>query len=239
MDQGTDTNAAIWKSAETIRDREQKSAERTRKNAPQWRLMGELLPFDANEAFTFLDLGAGTGPATRELLDLYPRSHAILTDFSAPMMAIGETALAPFAGRFEYLEFDMSTNSWPAAIPTSVDVVVTSMCVHHLPDLRKRALFAEIFDHLVPGGWYLNYDSVSPAGPVVRDAWDRVSDLDPESARRRLHGTTQERARRANHVRYLSPLPRQLDYLHVAGFEGVDVYWKRLDDVIYGGRRPA
>jgi len=40
-------------------------------------------------------------------------------------------------------------------------------------------------------------------------------------------------------VRYLSPLPRQLDYLHVAGFEGVDVYWKRLDDVIYGGRRPA
>ena len=24
-----------------------------------------------------------------------------------------------------------------------------------------------------------------------------------------------------------------------AGFEGVDVYWKQLENVIYGGRRPA
>jgi hypothetical protein len=34
------------------------------------------------------------------------------------------------------------------------------------------------------------------------------------------------------------PLTRQLGYLQAAGFEGIDVYWKRLEWVIYGGRRP-
>jgi hypothetical protein len=34
------------------------------------------------------------------------------------------------------------------------------------------------------------------------------------------------------------PLGPQLGFLRAAGFEAVDVYWKRLDYVIYGGRRP-
>lgn len=34
------------------------------------------------------------------------------------------------------------------------------------------------------------------------------------------------------------PLARQLEYLRSAGFAGIDVYWKRLDYVIYGGCRP-
>jgi hypothetical protein len=39
-------------------------------------------------------------------------------------------------------------------------------------------------------------------------------------------------------VRYIIPLGQQLEYLRSAGFEGIDVYWKHLDTVIYGGRRP-
>jgi hypothetical protein len=39
-------------------------------------------------------------------------------------------------------------------------------------------------------------------------------------------------------VRYMIPLDQQVGYLREAGFEGVDVYWKELDYVIYGGRRP-
>jgi tRNA (cmo5U34)-methyltransferase len=34
------------------------------------------------------------------------------------------------------------------------------------------------------------------------------------------------------------PLAQQLEYLRSAGFAGIDVYWKRLDYVIYGGCRP-
>ncbi|MGV8967305.1 MAG: class I SAM-dependent methyltransferase [Cellulomonas sp.] len=239
MDLLADSNDAIWKSTQLVQERELRADERTRKNAAQWRLLGELLPFDTQDAFTFADLGAGTGSATSEILRQYPRSTAILTDFSAPMMAVGELAMEPFAGRFHYLKFDMSTNDWPAALPRTLDAIVTSMCVHHLPDHRKEGLFTEIFGHLVPGGWYLNYDSVRSADPLVTAAWQRVIDLDPEALRKRLHGTADEQARRSNHRRYLLPLPQQLDYLRAAGFEGIDVYWKNLDDVIYGGCRPA
>jgi hypothetical protein len=31
----------------------------------------------------------------------------------------------------------------------------------------------------------------------------------------------------------------QLGFLKSAGFEAVDLYWKKLDYVIYGGKRPA
>jgi len=123
MDQSTDTNAAIWKSEEGVQYWTAKSDEREQKRAAQWLLMGELLPFDEQDAFTFLDLGAGTGAAARGILELYPRSTAILTDFSSQMMDEGEREMQPFAGRFRYVEFDMSTSSWPAAIPATIDAV--------------------------------------------------------------------------------------------------------------------
>jgi hypothetical protein len=43
----------------------------------------------------------------------------------------------------------------------------------------------------------------------------------------------------AGPLRFLAPLGPQLDYLRSAGFQGVDVYWKRLDYVVYGGCRPS
>jgi len=240
MDQSADTNADIWKSEDGVQFWTTKSDEREQQRAAQWRFMGELLPFDAQDAFTFLDLGAGTGAAARGILELYPRSTAILTDFSPQMIGEGEREMQQFAGRFQYVEFDMSTSSWPAAIPATFDAAVTSMCIHHLPDHRKQGLFAEIFEHLTPGGWYVNYDPVSSADPVVEATWQRVNDRDdPEAASKRLHRTPQEQSRYENHMRYVIPLEQQLDYLRSAGFQGVDVYWKHLENVIYAGTRPT
>jgi SAM-dependent methyltransferase len=240
MDQSADTNAAIWQSEEVVHTWAAEAEERERSRAAQRRFMALLLPFDEQEAFTFLDLGAGTGAASRAILGLHPRSTAILADFSSEMMRAGEDAMAPFSGRYRYVEFDMSTGEWPAAIPAALDAVVTSLSVHHLPDERKQGLFAEIYDHLVPGGWYLNYDPVRAGDPLVEATWERVSDLDdPAAAARRLHRTPQQQARYANHVRYIIPLAQQLDYLRSAGFRGVDVYWKQLENVIYGGCRPG
>ena len=161
-----DQNAAIWQSAETVKAWAAEEAERERKRVEHRRFLAGLLPFAA-EAFTFLDLGAGTGAASRAILAAHPRSTAILADFSAEMMRAGEQEMRPFAGRYSCVEFDMSAARWPAAIPAALDAVVTSMCVHHLPDERKQGLFAGIFDHLVPGGWYFNYDLVRAPDPLV------------------------------------------------------------------------
>jgi tRNA (cmo5U34)-methyltransferase len=240
MGESADTNAAIWKSEEVVQHWVAEAEAQERHRAAQRRLMAVLLPFGEDEEFTFLDLGAGTGAASRAILELYPRSTAILADFSAEMMRAGEPQMQPFAGRYRYVEFDMTTGHWPDEIPEALDAVVTSMCVHHLTDERKQGLFAEIFDHLAPAGWYFNYDPVSTNDPAVEATWQRVSDHeDPELAARRKHRTPEQQARWDNHVRYIIPLDQQLEYLRAAGFRGIDVYWKRLENVIYGGYRPG
>ena len=155
-------------------------------------------------------------------------------------MGAGAAELRAFAGRYRYVEFDLQTGAWPADIPATVEAVVTSLCVHHLPDERKQRLVGEIFQRLRPGGWYLNYDPVRAEDPVVTANWTRVIDHeDPEAARKRLHHTPHEKATWENHLRYISPLDAQLRYLRSAGFHGVEICWKRLDYAIFGGYRPA
>jgi tRNA (cmo5U34)-methyltransferase len=240
MDCPADTNAAIWKSADIIERWTAEAGEHERKRAARWRFMAELLPFREQDTFTFLDLGAGTGAASKPILSLYPRSVAILADFSPQMIGQGERELQPFAGRFQYVQFDLMTGEWPAAIPAALDAAVTSLCVHHLPDHRKQGLFREIFERLAPGGWYLNYDPVTSADPVVEAAWERTGDRrDPGRPGKRRSRSPEEHARHENHIRYMIPLAPQLEYLRAAGFQGIDVYWKELDEAIYGGCRPA
>jgi hypothetical protein len=74
----------------------------------------------------------------------------------------------------------------------------------------------------------------------MESIWERVNDrYDADAAYKRTHRSPQEQARYENHVRYMIPLDPQLEWLHDAGFVDIDVFWKRLDWVIYGGRNPG
>jgi tRNA (cmo5U34)-methyltransferase len=240
MEHAPDTNADIWKSDDLVQQWVAGLDQREQQRIPHWRLLAELLPFASSEAFTFIDLGAGTGAASRVVLDLFPQSEAILAEYSPQMIEEGNRILAPYDGRFRYVEFDMLLDEWPAEIPHSLDAAVTSLCVHHLPDARKQTLFSGIYDHLAPGSWYLNYDPITTDDPVVDGAWQRTLERqDPVAMEKSRHRSHDEQARYENHVRYMIPLAPQLEFLKDAGFVGIDVYWKQLDYVIYGGCRPA
>ncbi|MHB8618349.1 MAG: class I SAM-dependent methyltransferase [Chloroflexota bacterium] len=239
MPEHTDTNEAVWKSPEFMKPWLSQMDQRERKRAEQFAFMGHLLPFSAEDSFTFLDLGAGTGAAARGILSMYPRATAILADYSPQMMGEGARVMAPFEGRYRYVEFDMRTSDWPAAVPDALDAAVTSQCIHHLADERKRSLFREILQRLKPGAWYVNFDPIKASDPEVEAAWQRVNDkLDPATPAKRQDPTPEEQTMHANHVRYMIPLEPQLDFLRAAGFQAVDVYWKQLDYVVYAGRRP-
>src|SRR4051812_16261897 len=110
-----DTNAAVWKSDEAVKRFAAQSAQRERERADQLTLVARLLPFAPDAAFTFVDLGAGMGAASRAILAEYPNATAILADYSRQMMAAGEGALQIYAGRYRYVELDMSGGEWPDA----------------------------------------------------------------------------------------------------------------------------
>lgn len=240
MADSTESNAAVWKSEASVAAWAATEAERERARERPRRLVAELLPFGEDDAFTFVDLGAGTGAAARAVLDRYPASRAVLADYSPQMMEEGRRALAAYEGRYRYVEVDLATGRWAPDLAGDLEAVISSLCVHHLPDDRKQALFGEIFERLAPGAWYLNYDPVAAADPAVEEAWLRVQDRrDPEAAHKRAHRSPEEQARWDNHVRHIIALQPQLDALVAVGFEAVDAYWKELDHVIFGGRRPA
>jgi|SRR5579859_7424066 len=234
-----DTNAALWKSEEVVKSFAAQAEQRERERADQLTLVARLLPFGRDDAFTFLDLGAGTGAAARAVLAEYPSATAILADFSTQMMAEGEHHLAPYTGRYRYVEFDMLSSDWPAEIPVPLDAVVSALSIHHLPDARKQTIFAEIRQRLKPNGWYINYDPIRAPDAAIEAHWERVNDrYDPQAPYKRTHRSELEQARYENHVRYMIPLEPQLQWLREAGFADIDVFWKRLDWVIYGGRNP-
>lgn len=235
-----DTNAEIWKSAEVARAFAAETAQREGRRREQLQLMARLLPFAPDAEFTFMDLGAGTGAASRALLDEYPRANAILAEYSPQMAAEGEKLMDAYAGRSRYVEFDMLSGAWDALDGVRLDAVVSTLSIHHVPDERKQALFREIHAHLAPGGWYVNFDPVKAPNEDLEAVWQRVNDrYEPDAAYKREHRTPQELARYENHVRYMIPLEPQLAWLREAGFSLVDVYWKRLDFVIYGGCKSA
>jgi tRNA (cmo5U34)-methyltransferase len=239
MAESADTNAAIWKSDANLAYWLATQDDRERRRAEQRLLLADLLPFRDDEPFTFVDLGAGTGAASRVLLERFPRSFALLAEYSPQMTAEGTRSLGAYEGRFRYVEFDLGGDPWPAEIPEGLGAAISSLVVHHLPDRRKQELFGEILARLAPGGWYLNYEAISAGDPIVDEAWTRANDRqDPTAAEKRLHRTPEEQHRWENHVRYMVPLSTQLELLRGAGFEAIDVYWKNLDYAILGGRRP-
>lgn len=234
-----DTNEAIWKDEANIKRWAAESAGREAKRTEPMRIMAALLPFEDDQEFTIVDLAAGTGMAARSILDRYPKAQAVLADFSPAMMGEGEKALAPYAGRYRYVEFDMRQSTWPAGIPVPMDSAVTSQAIHHLPDERKASLFREVFERLKPGGWYVNYEPVKGPTLPVEHTWQRLNDrFDAAAAYKRTHRSPREEHQHENHVRYMIDLESQLDLFRAAGYESIDVYWKHLDYVVYGGRKP-
>jgi len=234
-----DTNAAIWKSPEVARTFAAEQGQREGRRRDQLQLMARLLPFGAEDQFTFVDLGAGTGAASRAFLDEYPNAHAVLAEYSPQMTAEGQRLMAGYAGRYRYVEFDMLSGDWACFGSERFNAAVSSLSIHHLPDARKQGIFRELFAHLEPGGWYVNFDPVKADDDDVESIWQRVNDrYDPQAAYKREHRSHQELARYHNHVRFMTTLESQLGWLRQAGFRGVDVFWKRLDYVIYGGYKP-
>ena len=204
-------------------------------------------PFAADRSIRILELGSGDGVVAEALLARF--SHATLTalDGSESMRAAATARLQPFAARAHVAAFDVTSLDWWDRM-FGADLVVSSLCLHHLNDAKKQYLYKAAAERLAPGGALLVADLVDPQHPAARalaaDRWDALAkeQADAIDAPELFARFVEDRW---NHFRFPDPadqpsaLMHHLVWLRHAGFAGVDCVWLDAGHAVFGGVKPA
>jgi SAM-dependent methyltransferase len=189
-----------------------------------------------------VDLGSGDAILLATILEAHPDARGVALDYSPAMRELAAKRLAPFRDRARVAAIDLR-EPWRA--DGAPDVVVSGFAIHHLPDPRKRALFAEIFAALAPGGTFLDLEHVASATAGVAAAHDAAMIAFQVEARR-ASGTAVDEAAlaAAYHARpdkadnILAFVELQCAWLREIGFDDVDVFWKWFELALFGGTKP-
>lgn len=216
------------------------------KRSEQLRLLVDLFVWPPEEPLTVLDLGAGFGALTEEILTRYPNSTVSCVDGSAEMMKLARERLAKYGERVRLHFADLATSSWQDGVRAPFHAVVSAIAIHHLTDERKRALYREVFALLRPGGLFLNNDAVTTP-PLLKERFEAIQYREIQEQEKIKRGVERSVAeiqaemnagfRTAGQRSPIAPLRAQLDWLEEAGFESVDCFWKYLGLAIFGGVR--
>lgn len=89
---------------------------------------------------TILDLGCGTGNLTRLVKDYYPESELIAVDISQECIDICKQRTNQL--NIQYLKQDFRELNFRVG---SIDLVISSIAIHHLEDEEKARFFKKIF----------------------------------------------------------------------------------------------
>lgn len=206
----------------------------------QLTLMVRLVEHFRREPARVLDLGCGDGLLARALLGRFPNASAVLVDHSEPMLDQARACMAGYGSRVTIYNGDLAQALGVAVGSDPFDAIVSGYAIHHLPDERKRSLYAEIFQLLAAGGVFVNVEHVQSATPRGEALWDRLmvehlahhSGRPQEQVAAEYHG----RLDRADNI--LAPLETQLAWLREIGFAEVDCYFKWLELAVFAGVRP-
>src|SRR5436190_9998512 len=94
-------------------------------------------PFPRDAAIEVLDVGAGYGAVTEEVLKAFPQARVTLQDYSTPMLGEARRRLAGKAAQLRYATADLTDPAWPRAVGGPFDLAVSAIALHNLRDLSK------------------------------------------------------------------------------------------------------
>ena len=178
----------------------------------------ELVPRTARR---ILDLGAGDGRLLALLRLDRPESRGVATDASPTML---DAARARFAGDMtvEVVEHDLDAPLSALGDAGAFDAVVSCFAIHHCSHARKRALYAEVFALLEPGGVFYNLEHVASPTPELHEAFFAAL------------GMSLADEDRSNQ---LLDVETQAAWLREIGFAQVDCFWKWRELAVFGGAK--
>jgi len=205
------------------------------------------VPFDADEPVKILELGSGEGLLASALLDRFPRASLTALDGSESMRRETAARLAAYGDRARVAAFELPTLDWWDRM-FGVDLIVSSLALHHLNDAKKQYLYKAAAERMSPRGALLVADLVEPQHPAARqaaaDRWDALARQQAESAG--APGLYQRFLdERWNHFRFPdaadqpAALMHHLVWLRHAGFAAVDGLWMDAGHAVFGGFKQA
>jgi ubiquinone/menaquinone biosynthesis C-methylase UbiE len=148
-----------WHSEQYVSDWIAHDVARDPERRPRLREMLEMAPFPRDAAIEVLDVGAGYGAVTEEVLKRFPNARVTLQDYSQPMLSEARRRLAPHAARLHYVTADLTDPAWPQAVGGPFDLAVSAIALHNLRDPAKIfACYRAMHDLLRPEGRFLDYD---------------------------------------------------------------------------------
>ena len=213
----------------------------------QLEIMQKIVELWYPGASRILDIGCGDGVLGRRLLQRFPTADVTFADFSEPMLAAARDKLAG-SPRAAVVKGDFSDPAWWHAVADRgpFNVVVSGFAIHHQPDARKQALYAEIHAHLSAGGVFLNLDHVSSATPAGERLFEDTfvdhllgfqSRIKPGTTRQEVETVFYNRADKKENI--LAPVDVQCAWLRQIGFEDVDCFFKLFELALFGGRKAS
>lgn len=191
-----------------------------------------------------LDLGAGDGLATAEVMKRQPVTSATLTDFSEPFLDGARSRFAESGLDAEYITGDFRETDWHAAVEARgpFDMVVSRFAIHHIPHEMKQSLYGKILQWLKPGGMFVNIEHTESASPMYNAAHDRLM-VERITAGNGSSDNFDEvyasyRVRADGGANILAPVCDQLSWLRELGFVDVDCAFKCFELAVFAGRKP-
>jgi SAM-dependent methyltransferase len=167
-----------------------------------------------------LDLGCGDGLVASLVMEARPGVEAVACDFSAEMLSRARERFAAEPA-VTIVEHDLD-----APLPEKwgeFGAVVSAFAIHHVSDERKRGLYAEVFERLVPGGVFCNLEHVASPTQELHQAWLAANGTAPEDD---------------DPSNKLAPVEEQLGWLRHLGFEQVDCHYKWREIALLSGAKP-
>ena len=154
---------------------------------------------------------------------------------------------AKFGGRVKIREFTLEALDWWDEM-FGADLVVSSLCLHHLNDAKKQYLYKAAAERMSARGAFLVADIVAPADESSRrlaaDVWDRSAKEQADSEGR-PELFARFRDEHWNHYRFPDDTDRpaalfhHLVWLKHAGFTSVDCVWLFAGHAVFGGFKRA
>ena len=182
---------------------------------------GVLLECLPHPLMRVLDLGSGDGRLLARVKAARPDARATALDFSPTMLDRLRMRFSDDAS-VTVIAHDLN-NPLPESLGT-FDAIVSSFAIHHVPDDRKRALYAEAYAWLAPHGVFCNLEHVASPTPTLHEQFLAAAGVRPGGE---------------DPSNKLLDVETQLAWLRSIGFVDVDCHWKWRELALLVGTRPA